>query len=273
MGACSPKKEACPVEWLGGWLKTVVALILLATFIELMLPTNKMQRYVRTAMSLFILLTLLSPVLQLARKSWDPGRLLAEAQSGRQLGGGGAAGGRQAPAGSGPSGQPASLQAVMEQADRLQAGSREQAVRLLEEKLAAEMRQTLQKETPYPIRDIRVKTAVDGQGAASVASVELTLDDAASPAAEPDAYGGTLAGEAEASGMTPVAPVAPVAPVDVRIGGANGPGGRAVPAQTGEQPSPAQREAERKLAKAAELGWKVDPSHISVQWTKEQSKL
>ncbi|MGW9124863.1 stage III sporulation protein AF [Paenibacillus chitinolyticus] len=261
------------MEWLGGWLKTVVALILLATFIELMLPTNKMQRYVRTAMSLFILLTLLSPVLQLARKSWDPARLLAEAQSGQQLGGGGAAGGRQAPAGAGPAGQPASLQAVMEQADRLQAGSREQAVRLLEEKLAAEMMQTLQKETPYPIRDIRVKTAVDGQGAASVASVELTLDDAASPAAEPDAYGDVLAGEAGASGMTPVAPIAPVAPVDVRIGGASGPGGRAVPAQTGEHPSPAQREAERKLAKAAELGWKVDPSHISVQWTKEQSKL
>ncbi|EPD80653.1 stage III sporulation protein AF [Paenibacillus sp. HGH0039] len=272
MGACSPKKEACPVDWLGGWLKTVVALILLATFIELMLPTNKMQRYVRTAMSLFILLTLLSPVLQLTRKNWDPARLLAEAQLGQQLGGG-AAGGRQTPAGAGPSGQPASLQAVMEQADRLQAGSREQAVRLLEEKLAAEMRQTLQNETPYPIRDIRVKTAVDGQGAASVASVELTLDGAASPAAEPDEYGSAPAGEAGGSGMTPVKPVAPIAPVDVRIGGASGPGGRAVSAQTGEQPSPAQREAERKLAKAAELGWKVDPSHISVQWTKEQSKL
>ncbi|MEY9092934.1 stage III sporulation protein AF [Paenibacillus sp. RC84] len=261
------------MDWLGGWLKTVVALILLATFIELMLPTNKMQRYVRTAMSLFILLTLLSPVLQLTRKNWDPARLLAEAQLGQQLGGGGAAGGRQTPAGAVPSGQPASLQAVMEQADRLQTGSREQAVRLLEEKLAAEMRQTLQKETPYPIRDIRVKTAVDGQGAASVASVELTLDDAESPAAEPDAYGSSLAGGAGGSGMTPVAPVAPIAPVDVRIGGASGPGGRAVPAQTGEQLSPAQREAERKLAKAAELGWKVDPSHISVQWTKEQSKL
>ncbi|MFS0837772.1 stage III sporulation protein AF [Paenibacillus sp. 1P03SA] len=258
------------MDWLGGWLKTVVALILLAAFIELMLPTNKMQRYVRTAMSLFILLTLLSPVLQLARKSWDPGRLLAEAQQGRQLGDGGAS------AGSGTPGQPASLQAVMEQSDRLQAGSREQAVRLLEEKLAAEMRQTLQKETPYLIRDIRVKAAVDGQGAAMVASVEMTLDEAAPAAAEPDANGGALAGEAGASGMgpvKPVAPIAPVAPVDVRIGGASGPGGGAVPAQTGEQPTPAQREAEEKLAKAAELGWKVDPSHISVQWTKEKSKL
>ncbi|SEG15601.1 stage III sporulation protein AF [Paenibacillus sp. UNC499MF] len=264
------------MDWLGGWLKTVVALILLAAFIELMLPTNKMQRYVRTAMSLFILLTLLSPLLQLTRKSWDPARLLAEAQQGQQLGSAGAAGGRQAPAGVGPPGQPASLQAVMEQSDRLQAGSREQAVRLLEEKLAAEMRQTLQKETPYLIRDIRVKAAVDGQGAASVASVELTLDDAAPAAAAPDASSGALAGEAGASGMGPVKPVAPiasVAPVDVRIGGPSGPGDGAVAAQTGEQPTPAQRAAEEKLAKAAELGWKVDPSHISVQWTKEKSKL
>lgn len=265
------------MDWLGGWLKTVVALILLAAFIELMLPTNKMQRYVRTAMSLFILLTLLSPVLQLTRKSWDPAKLLAEAQQVQQPGNGGTAGGRQAPAGA--PGQPASIQAVMEQSDRLQAGSREQAVRLLEEKLAAEMRQTLQKETPYLIRDIRVKAAVDGQGAASVAGVELTLDDAASPAAEPDANGGALAGEAGTPGTGPVKPVAPiasvapVAPVDVRIGGAGGPGGGAVPVQSGEDLTPAQREAEEKLAKAAELGWKVDPSHISVQWTKEKSKL
>ena len=45
------------------WVKKLILLVLLATFLELLLPTNAYQKYVRMAMGLLILLTLLTPLL------------------------------------------------------------------------------------------------------------------------------------------------------------------------------------------------------------------
>lgn len=53
------------MSWLGQWLKEIIMIILLATFIDLLLPNRTMQRYVKLMLSLIILLTLLSPVLRL----------------------------------------------------------------------------------------------------------------------------------------------------------------------------------------------------------------
>lgn len=53
------------MNWLGQWLKEITMIILLATFIDLILPNRSMQRYVKLVLSLIILLTLLSPVLKL----------------------------------------------------------------------------------------------------------------------------------------------------------------------------------------------------------------
>ena len=41
------------MDWLAGWLKTVIMVIMLATFVDLLLPSNTMQRYVKTVLSLF----------------------------------------------------------------------------------------------------------------------------------------------------------------------------------------------------------------------------
>ncbi len=50
------------------WVKKLILLVLLATFIELLLPTNAYQKYVRMAMGLLILLTLLTPLLEIFQK-------------------------------------------------------------------------------------------------------------------------------------------------------------------------------------------------------------
>lgn len=47
------------------WVKRLILLVLLATFLELLLPDNAYQKYVRLSMGLLILLTLLTPVLDL----------------------------------------------------------------------------------------------------------------------------------------------------------------------------------------------------------------
>jgi stage III sporulation protein AF len=50
------------------WIKKLILLVLLATFLELLLPTNAYQKYVRMAMGLLILLTLLTPLLEIFQK-------------------------------------------------------------------------------------------------------------------------------------------------------------------------------------------------------------
>lgn len=53
------------IAWLSDWLRDIIAVILLAVLVELLLPNKAMQRYARLVVGLFILLTILSPVLRL----------------------------------------------------------------------------------------------------------------------------------------------------------------------------------------------------------------
>lgn len=50
------------------WIKKLILLVLLTTFLEMLLPTNAYQKYVRLAMGLIILLTLLTPLLEIFNK-------------------------------------------------------------------------------------------------------------------------------------------------------------------------------------------------------------
>ncbi|WP_110932351.1 stage III sporulation protein AF [Paenibacillus bouchesdurhonensis] len=53
------------MTWLAEWLKQIIFVVLLATFIDLLLPNRSMERYVKLVVSLLILLTLISPVMRL----------------------------------------------------------------------------------------------------------------------------------------------------------------------------------------------------------------
>lgn len=53
------------MSWLSQWLKEIIMVILLATFIDLLLPNRSMQRYVKLMLSLIILLIILSPIMKL----------------------------------------------------------------------------------------------------------------------------------------------------------------------------------------------------------------
>ena len=44
------------MDWLGGWLKSVIMVVLFATFVDLILPGKALERYARLVLSLLILL-------------------------------------------------------------------------------------------------------------------------------------------------------------------------------------------------------------------------
>ncbi|WP_255570425.1 stage III sporulation protein AF [Cohnella sp. CFH 77786] len=64
------------MEGLSGWLKQIVAVVLLAGIVDLLLPNRTMQRYVRLVAGLFVLLTIATPLLQWVRS--DFGSKLAD---------------------------------------------------------------------------------------------------------------------------------------------------------------------------------------------------
>ncbi len=52
-------------------MRNVVIIVLLTTFIDLIMPSSSMQRFVKVVMGLFILVTLLNPILNLFTKGQD----------------------------------------------------------------------------------------------------------------------------------------------------------------------------------------------------------
>ncbi|SMO39964.1 stage III sporulation protein AF [Melghirimyces algeriensis] len=59
------------IELMSNWLKQIVVLVLIAVFIDLLLPNNTMEKYVKLVMGLLIILAILSPILQLIQQDLD----------------------------------------------------------------------------------------------------------------------------------------------------------------------------------------------------------
>ncbi|MGZ0053084.1 stage III sporulation protein AF [Brevibacillus gelatini] len=59
------------MAWLTLWLKKIILLVLLAAFLDLILPNTTLQRYVKMVMGLILLLTIISPVFALFSLSQD----------------------------------------------------------------------------------------------------------------------------------------------------------------------------------------------------------
>lgn len=190
---------------MSGWLKTVITVIMLATFVDLMLPNSSMQRYVRTVMSLFVLLTLLSPLVQLFQRGWQPEQVFAlvEAQEAR-MAAAEQAGGAIPP-----------VEAIQRKAEQLKASNAAQEKRLVESQLASQIRDRLQSETELPIAAVQVATAKDKRDKPYIDNVQITLgppEPAASASPAPPA-----GRPAEPIGKPLIVEIKPVDPVRVRI--------------------------------------------------------
>ncbi|MDQ0337734.1 stage III sporulation protein AF [Caldalkalibacillus uzonensis] len=66
------------IAYLGEWIKHIVLIILIATFLDLLLPNSQMRRYIKLVVGLLIIMTILSPVLELL--TYDPEHMLREVE-------------------------------------------------------------------------------------------------------------------------------------------------------------------------------------------------
>ena len=221
------------MAWLAEWLKQIIAIILLAGIVELLLPSNAYQRYVRLVLGLFILLALLSPILSLLQGEFGP-RLEASIRDWQ------GSANRQAL----QNGH--SLSELQQQAAVLSSRQQDQAARLAGDKLAEEMAAEISRRSGAPQPQVEVLLEAESGGYWRISNVMVMLageveeeNDSASPViSSPD-------------------PVEPVA-VEVWVG------------STTDQPEPQQatREANERWQQIIRTilidGWGVEPELIQV---------
>lgn len=146
--------------WFNGWMKELILIILIASFVDLLLPNHAMQRYVKTVIGLFLLLVLLSPVFQLFQKNWDINKLLTVAtriqndQESKEF-------------------QP--LFAIMQQSNKLSLDNQRQAKQLLEEQLTVTMKEGIERLEEGPVHNIKVHTKINEQGKPVLVNVDVLL--------------------------------------------------------------------------------------------------
>jgi len=58
------------IDAISAWIKNIILLVLFASFLELLLPTSSMQRFIRVIIGLFIMLAILNPVIDIIQNRW-----------------------------------------------------------------------------------------------------------------------------------------------------------------------------------------------------------
>lgn len=59
------------MDTLSAWIKQIILLVLFATFLELLIPSNNYKKFIKVIMGLLILVAVLQPVLNLIQQPWD----------------------------------------------------------------------------------------------------------------------------------------------------------------------------------------------------------
>ncbi|WP_238650195.1 stage III sporulation protein AF [Paenibacillus piscarius] len=260
------------MTWLGGWLHELILVVLMAAFVEMLLPSKSMERYARLVLSLLILLAMLSPLISLLKG--DASKELSAAV--RQQENSGWPGG-----GKGKGGE--SLDQILADGRRLAAGARDQSLKLAAEEIAGQMRDQIAGSTGA--KGVKVTVALGmgknpeaplGQEVPGIISVTVVL-----PPPQGSA-GSSTAGAAGGSGTegSPIH-IEPVKPVQISLEDSSGDGsaGQASPmpedsvaagAGSGgndtRQASEADAEA-GNIIRLLEENWNLDPGQIKVQST------
>ncbi|MBP1999434.1 stage III sporulation protein AF [Paenibacillus shirakamiensis] len=128
--------------WLGGWLKEIIFVVLLAVFVDLLLPNRSFERYVKLVVSLLILLTLLSPVIKLVHGGTSKALETALFQSTDSMLASSADGG--------------STQQILKQGQELQQKREQDSLEWVGEEVAREMKQQIESQNQVSVDKVEV---------------------------------------------------------------------------------------------------------------------
>ncbi|GAB6990421.1 stage III sporulation protein AF [Paenibacillus pini] len=148
------------MTWLSGWLREVIMIVILASFIDLLLPSRSMERYVKLVMSLLILLTLLGPLIKLLTDS--PASQLSAAISKQDQESIWTAKGAKG-----------NLNQILVEASKIKLQQQAQTLKFAGEEVAQRMKEQIQQQTGQKVEEVKV--------ALSLQPVNQTSSDQESP--------------------------------------------------------------------------------------------
>lgn len=129
--------------WLSSWLKEVIMVVLVATFVDLILPSRSMERYVKLVLSLLILLTLLGPLIKLLTD--EPANKLTAAMNRMDQ-----------QSGERGTGSEESLQQIMAQAEEIKHVQQTQTLQWAGDEVASKMKEQIKSKTGQDAARVQV---------------------------------------------------------------------------------------------------------------------
>ncbi|GFR36777.1 hypothetical protein PRECH8_00730 [Insulibacter thermoxylanivorax] len=221
------------IDWLAGWLREIVLVVLFAAVADMLLPTNGLQRYIKVVISLFILLTILSPVLTLLRSDFNFTEVDAQLNRWQES-----------------NLQGSSDEKITRDAERLRRANEQQTARWVEERLAEMMTADLIEQGYTEVQEVQAEIELSPSGHAKIRKVEVYLraeteEDSIQPQ-------GSEASE-------PIAQIRPIEPVmiEIRLDDQVQEEKR-----SGDGDAPYASPLTRQIRQVIAAGWQVAPEQI-----------
>jgi len=164
------------MAWLGGWLREIILVVLMAAFVEMLLPSKSMERYARLVLSLLVLLTMLGPIISLLKGDAVNELSLAMDQQNAQSG---------MFTGSGQGGN--TLEKILADGQKLAQGRQEQSLKLAAGEIAEQMKEQIMTEAGQKGAEVTVALAMmqpdalGGEAVPAISSVIVTLPPVMTP--------------------------------------------------------------------------------------------
>ncbi|WP_438351411.1 stage III sporulation protein AF [Paenibacillus sp. FA6] len=156
------------MAWLNEWMREVIMVVLLATFVDLILPSRSMERYVKLVLSLLVLLTLMQPIINLLTDSPEV-KLSAAFQN------------QDVNAAYFTNGKESTLQQILAQGEKIQHQQQTQSLQWAGEEVARQMKVQIESKTGKQVQEVKVLLTLppmkekDEQASPSITSVDVVL--------------------------------------------------------------------------------------------------
>ncbi|WCN38925.1 stage III sporulation protein AF [Aneurinibacillus uraniidurans] len=218
------------------WLKKIILLVLLATFLDLLLPGNAYSKYVKLVLGLVILLTMLSPVMELFKKDW-PAELS----------------GINGNVAAGTALDAAKVDALTKQ---LVSHQDETAAAYVRTQMSELIKKQVEKQYDVTVEHVAIKLVPDGRQAEQpIESIQVTVS--SEKAAKHDA-------PTSENGAS-MKPVEPVKPVQIEVG-EGGQTERTKRADESVAAMATRTRLEKDIQSSLSLAWNVPDQAVAVQW-------
>jgi len=245
---------------LGEWLKQLVLIVLLATFIDLLLPNKTMQRYVRTVIGLFLLMVLIGPVFRLLSSDWNLEKVAAQLENMQQSS-------SVLPVATRAGGQVTTAD-ILKRSEEWQRGQIQEALALTEGWMSDQIRAGLERELGEQVLDVRTAIELDAKQEpvlsrvlVILAEVEAETIHASVPSQSPDSAHPTVE-----PGVKPIEILIPrIEPVTIDLSGNGVVATTDMPDGGGSSYDPIHEARVEAVATYIRQQWGVSPNQLEVK--------